>query len=890
MKQQVTAEKYNEQTQNSGGAFMEQTGLKIALAGLLHDIGKFSQGCMEIPKQYANDNADQYQPFFDNRHTHIHALYTAAFIEQFADKLPRQMNEPGWGEGDSFINLAAGHHKPETAMQWIITQADRISSGLDRDSFEKGEKIAFRDVKKTRLLPIFEQLNPDHDAGYTDRKNFQCRYPLAPLSAGSVFPLKQNEKSLQGDPVQEYKTLFDSFSSQLGKLQHRETDIELWSNHFDSLFLTSTAMIPAARVGDVVHDVSLYDHSKTTAAFASALYSFHSQENCLDEKSIRDNSVEKFLLVTGDFYGIQDFIFSAGGEMKKFRSKILRGRSFAVSLFSELAADMLCRELDLSFLSVVFNAAGKFTLLAPNTKSSEAVIREVEGKLNDWLFEISCGQASIGVAVTSCRPSEFYCGKHEKLHDRHMKSIQDKKLQKLNLEKYSGAMEDYLESFDPDLGLCTLCGKRAATAEASTDRSALGGNTISCCSVCRDHVMIGTWVVKSEKLAVFADAAPSTSVKELHKPLFGRYQLKFIKELSTGQQPGLLKLWQVSANIDGSLFSDITVRPLNGYVPLYRKEDEEDDCLLESERSEAKSLDMIDQITLGEPKTFSHIGLKSRVKNSGGKCTSGTEAIGVLKADVDNLGLLMSCGLPGNRFTLSRVATLSRQLDAFFSIYLPNLLAGSDQFKDVYTVFAGGDDLFLIGPWNRMAGLAVYLQERFAEYVCGNPAVTFSAGITVHKSHVPVDKLARAAEDALAQSKDAEKQSGNPGGKNSITMFGQTVTWKEFRALLENRDAMQNWLDRKHISSAMMYRFNHLITLAGRERVAIDGETVHMDDLDAMKWRAMFGYSIERNINSSLKGDERNQAVQDVTLMADWMDKYGAAVRIPLWHLLYDKR
>jgi len=868
---------------------MGQTGLKIALAGFLHDIGKFAQGGIKIPKQYANDNAGQYQPFYNNRHTHIHALYTAAFIEQFGDKLPRQMNEADWGEGDSFINLAAGHHKPETALQWIITQADRISSGLDRDSFENGEKIALQDVKKTRLLPIFEQLNPDDDAGYNDRKNFRYRYPLAPLSAGSIFPLDHNEKSLQGNAADDYKALFDSFTLHLGKLQHRETDIELWASHFDSLLLTCTAMIPAARVGDVVHDVSLYDHARTTAAFASALYAYHLQEDSLDEKSIRDNSMEKFLLVTGDFYGIQDFIFSAGGAMKKYRSKILRGRSFAVSLFSELAADMLCRGLGLSFLSVVFNAAGKFTLLAPNTEISRVTIKEVESKLNDWLFEISCGQASIGIAVTFCQPSQFHCGEYEKLHDHHMESIQERKQQKLEPEKYSGTLDGYLESFDPDLGLCSLCGKRPATLEASKDHSILGDNSISSCSLCRDHIMLGTWVVKSERLAVFADTEPSRSAKELILPLFGRYQFKFMEDTVRPDESNLLKLWQVSPNKDGSLFSDCTVRPLNGYVPLYRKDDEEDDCLLEGRRSEEKSLGMIDQIVLGDPKTFSHIGLKSRYQSGKGKC-SGTDAIGVLKADVDNLGLLMSCGLPEKRFTLSRVATLSRQLEAFFSIYLPNMLEGSGEFKDVYTVFAGGDDLFLIGPWNKMSSLAVYLQERFAEYVCGNTNITFSAGITVHKAHVPVDKLAHAAEEALKQSKEAEEKPNNPKGKNSITMFGQTVTWKEFKALLENRDAMQSWLDRKYISSAMMYRFNHLITLAGREKNALEGETVDMADLDALKWRAMFGYSIERNINSSLKDQKRRQAVQEVTLMADWMDKYGAAMRIPLWHLLYDKR
>ncbi len=873
---------------------MGQTVLKIALAGLLHDIGKFAQGSIDIPKQYANDNAGQYQPFYNNRHTHIHALYTAAFIEQFADKLPKQLNKAGWGDGDSFINLAAGHHKPETAMQWLVTQADRISSGLDRATFDDGEKIAFQNFKKTRLLPLFEGLGVDRMADYEQRSDFQYRYPLAPLSSGSVFPLRQTEKSLQGEAAREYQILFDSFANQLGKLQHQDTDIELWINHLDSLLLTCTAMIPAARVGDVIHDVSLYDHARTTAAFASALYAYHRENDSLNEKAIRDSSPDKFLLVTGDFYGIQDFIFSAGGEMKKFRSKILRGRSFAVSLFSELAADMLCRELGLSFLSVVFNAAGKFTLLAHNTESSRKIVATVEEKINDWLFDVSCGQASLGIAMTPGSPSQFYCNEYGKLHDLHIQAVQDRKKQKLNLEKYSGAIDGYLQAFDATLDhpLCSLCGKRPATAQASRDHAALGNNTISACPTCRDHVMLGTWIVKSERLAVVDSDVPSTSARELLRPLFGQYQVKFIKKTAlqddTATDKKVLKMWQVSVNADGTLFSDITMRPLNGYVPLYRKEDEDDDCLLEGKRTEEKTLELIDQINRGEPKTFTHIALKAKTRNSAGKCVSGTEAIGVLKADVDNLGLLMGCGLPEKRFTLSRLATLSRQLDGFFSIYLPNLLAGSDNFKDVYTVFAGGDDLFLIGPWNRMAYLATYLQERFAEYVCGNGDITFSAGITLHKSHVPVDKLAQAAEEALEQSKDAEYAEGRK--KNSVTMFGQTVKWTEFKALLENRDAMQSWLDKQYISSSMMYRFNHLITLAEREKIATKGGDVYMDDLDAMKWRAMFGYSVQRNIKSSLKNEERSRAVQDVSMMAAWMDKYGAAVRIPLWHLLYDKR
>lgn len=866
---------------------MDQTILKIAAAGLLHDIGKFAQGSMEISRQYANDNADQYQPFYDNRHTHIHALYTAAFIEQFAEKLPHQFNEPGWGEGDGFINLAAGHHKPETPMQWLVTMADRISSGLDRATFDEGEKIAFRDFKKTRLLPLFEALDPDRNTGSAKDSpdDFQYRYPLAPLSAGSIFPLPRTAGSPEKDPGREYQNLFDIFINQLGKLQNRETNVELWTHHFDSLLQTCTAMIPAARVGDVIHDVSLYDHARTTAAFASALYRYHEHTDTMNKKSIRDNSKDKFLLVTGDFYGIQNFIFSAGGEMMKYRSKLLRGRSFAVSLFSELASDMLCRELGLSFLSVVFNAAGKFTLLAPNTDNSRKMVENVANKINDWLFEVSCGQASIGIAMTPASPARFYCNEYGELHDFHMRDVQAVKKQKLDMERYGGAMEGYLESFDSSLSgpLCSLCGKRPATAEASRDHSVLRQSSISACPVCRDHVMLGTSLVRKNRLAVLAGGEPS--LKGLLKPLFGCYQLRFTGlETEVEQEEQVLKMWQVSVNADGSLLTDVTMRPMNGYIPLYTKEDEQDDRLLDSARSEEKTLELIDQIRAGEPKTFTHIAVAARMQAEEGKW-SGTEAIGVLKADVDNLGLLMGCGLPEKRYTLSRMATLSRQLDAFFSVYLPNLLAGKDEYSNIYTVFAGGDDLFLIGPWNRMAYLASYLRERFEEYVCANSAITFSAGITLHKSHVPVDKLAVAAEEALEQSKEAE-------GKNSVTMFEQTVTWKDFKALLENREAMQSWLDRKYISNVMMYRFNQLITMAGKEKAALEqtGGEVFLEDMDALKWRAMFGYSVQRNINPALKGEERSRSVQDVSLMARWMDRYGAATRIPLWHLLYDKR
>ncbi|MBU3984848.1 MAG: HD domain-containing protein, partial [Proteobacteria bacterium] len=164
----------------------DATVTKIALAGLLHDIGKFAQGSMEITSQYRHDNEDIYQPKYDGHPTHVHALYTAAFLEQAGELFPPELTARQWGEGeieDTFLNLAACHHSPRTPMQWIITAADRISSGLDRATFEKGESIAFKDYKRTRLLPILESLGPKKIDKLKKADDFAFRYPLAPLSA-----------------------------------------------------------------------------------------------------------------------------------------------------------------------------------------------------------------------------------------------------------------------------------------------------------------------------------------------------------------------------------------------------------------------------------------------------------------------------------------------------------------------------------------------------------------------------------------------------------------------------------------------------------------------------------------------------------------------------------
>ena len=857
---------------------MENTSLKIALAALMHDIGKFAQGGMSLPVQYRESNQAIYQPVYRGQYSHQHALYTAAFIEQYRNMLPAVFNKPDWGHGDSFINLAACHHKPETPMQQCITRADRLSSGLDRDTFDDDTYIPFTEYRSTRMVSVLEGLTSDEkeQKKFTGSFSYKTSYELEPLSAFSAFPAARRQISKK-EASGEYNRLFGQFLKDVEKLPHRAHPA-LWGQHFDSLLEIYCSQIPAARVGKVVPDVSLYDHCRTTAAIAVPIYIYHRDNGSLENRSISDDSLEKLLLISGDFYGIQDFIFATAGENQRLRAKLLRGRSFAVSLFSELAAHSICRALGLPFTAVFLNAAGKFHILAANSGDARMKVEQTEAELNRWLFDISCGQASLGVTVTSARPKDFTKNAFAGLWDVHLQNMDRKKYNRIGIPQY-GVISNFLNRFDNDLekGLCPFCGKRPSSREAEKDSYL--DNTGSACAICRDHIMLGTNLVKGRNISIFDGDINAGKREKLLSPFYGEYQVRFHDTVPAEHESPdkMCRYWLMNVGEDGSLPVGGTLRLLNGYVPVYEESDRASERICQIvEESEDMELDELIRSRI--PKTFNVLA------GIAGTDGHGTEALGVLKADVDNLGLMISCGLPEKRFTISRMATLSRRLDQFFSLYLPYLLKSRPEFRNIYTVFAGGDDLFLIGPWNRMAELAKRLRGEWSRYVSGNDGdggLTFSAGISLHKVHSPVDRMAESAEKALELAKDH--------GRNRITMFNECVTWKEFDELMQKSGEMSRWVNDDYISNVMLYRFNYFIEQAGKAKQIINsGLPVHLVDMECLKWPALFRYSLERNIRK--KGDSRKTAIAEVSQLKNWLEDYGSALKIALWSLLYNQR
>ncbi len=876
---------------------VDDTVYKIALAAYLHDIGKFAErakGTSGIDEkgffpdeEFINNNKSLYQPYFQGKYTHSHAVYTAAFIDHLEKLLPDRLNKGQWGLDDAFMNLAAGHHLPKTPFQWLIAVADRVSSGFDRSEFEDkyNNEIQVKDYKKTRLLTIFEGLSTENKWKSDNLEDYQYRYPLKELSPQNIFPQSNLEiRQIYSEQASEdYRQLFFNFTDALEKLSHKE-NIPLWFEHFDSLFMIFASHIPAATVGYVVPDVSLYDHSRTTSALAAALYQYHFRTNTLTVDAIRDYEPDKFLLITGDFYGIQDFIFTEGGSTGKASAKLLRGRSFYVSLLSELAADMLCRELGLPVTSIILNAAGKFTILAYNTDESKNIIDTIESEINKWLIKNFFGQASIGFSTLPASCNDFVSGGFAELWGRLSKETDRKKYAKFDLAQHGGCVETYLDSFDNELGICPFCSKRPA------DRLAKVKDEYAC-KICSDHIYIGENLVKNAQIAITTVDADLHG-KKLLEPVFGKYQLAFAtgEMKDEARQGRLLKFWSIGINKDGNIAKNITAKFLNGYVPKYENEDLHDDRYFAGRKSEKKKLEMIDQIRTdkdeGVPKTFAHIAVKALNFTEKPNKFKGIEALGIFKADVDNLGLLFACGMRQERLTLSRLATMSRQLNNYFSIFLPYKLKTDDNFKNIYTVFAGGDDLFLIGPWNKIIEFAGFLNKSFKDYVCQNEKITISAGVALHKPNTPVLTLAETSEHALHASKSK--------GRDSITIFGETVKWNRFINLEGIKNTIHEWLDSETINNAMIFRLNEFIEMRRQEDEIKEeikaGGQIHIEDMECLKWHSRFKYTIVRNIGKGLKGDAKEKAIEEVMKVTDWLETHKGALKIPLWQVIYNRR
>lgn len=880
---------------------------RVALAAYLHDLGKFAERArLEVPKDMLEAHVTQYCPFRTDAsgrngyHTHKHAAYTGlAFdlIEQTAPDLIRGDMSPFVNRDalqanpslsvDSLVNAAAAHHKPESFLQWVIATADRLASGFEREEFERynaardenQETPTGRNHYQARQLTLFEQIRLQGAAPRTSSaRELQWRYPLRALSPQSIFPQRRTECEPGEDaPAQaEYRRLWDQFLQALKEIptSHR-SQWPLWLDHFDTAWLTFTHAIPAATAFGTKPEVSLYDHSKATAALATALWRWHHEQRQTDSaaaerlKQRSDWDEDKLLLVQGDFFGIQDFIFAEGSQTNRAAARLLRGRSFQVSLFTELAALKVLEALDLPPTSQITNAAGKFLIVAPNTASARAALQRVRQEINEWFLQHSFGMAGLGLVGKPASGNDLLKGRFRHLMAELFTALEKAKLQRFDLTAGSSPVFQV----EYPLGVCQFNGRLPA------DRLDDGGRASAALS--RDQITLGISLTRKDRMMVARgeQAMSGQNITVLETPVFG-YQVGFTaSEAVTGrfgnlaQDGTLARCWDFSLpqNLEDSLWQGYARRFINAYVPQFTELDRQTQGKYRDAEDE-----QADAMRVGSGKTLNHIACEDRSCPEQAEQWQGQVALMTLKGDVDNLGQIFQQGL--QEPTFAKMAALSRQMNAFFAIWLPALC--QTEFPNTYTVFAGGDDFFLIGPWLSTQRLAHRMASAFETYVAHNPDISFSAGMVMTKPGLPIHTLATQAEEAL----DTAKASGhaNPQQrKNAVVVFGERVRWQEWPKVQAAQDQLEMAREAYRLSTGYVYGLLQLVDLASDRQ-----------NPEHAMWRSRFAYRTRRFVVDRLPAEQRQRAQTElgVAIGQHGIQELGSRYRIPLFNHFYRQR
>lgn len=208
---------------------------------------------------------------------------------------------------------------------------------------------------------------------------------------------------------------------------------------------------------------------------------------------------------------------------------------------------------------------------------------------------------------------------------------------------------------------------------------------------------------------------------------------------------------------------------------------------------------------------------------------AGKQWLGHLRIDADHAGknFLKLGGDP------TRIWGLSRLLHTFFCQRVQELI--KDSF--VYPVYGGGDDLYVIGPWNLVLDLAEKLRDEF-EACTGPEGLTFSAGFALGKPH---QHILTKSEEAAAALEKAKKQ-----GRNRICALGTVMQWNEFREVLREGKAVCQWYKPAAGSASLPSGFlQDVLWLAQTQ-----------GDVERGLWKPLLRHQVVRNLKPPGKIDE----------------------------------
>lgn len=189
---------------------------------------------------------------------------------------------------------------------------------------------------------------------------------------------------------------------------------------------------------------------------------------------------------------------------------------------------------------------------------------------------------------------------------------------------------------------------------------------------------------------------------------------------------------------------------------------------------------------------------------------AGNTNLGILRMDVDGLGKRITDGFK----SIDQYKVFSNHLKDFFEEETKKIQKEPAFKPYLNIIYAGGDDLFVVGRWDKVIDFAERVHQETEKHF-GGEGISISGGIVVVQPKFPISKAAELAGDA----ENAAKKFRD-GEKNAFHMFGKTISWnKEFDYVKNFKQQFVTLIENYDLSKGILHKLMLYSSIADRNKV-----------------------------------------------------------------------
>lgn len=662
--------------------------------------------------------------------------------------------------GDTFKNAIRHHHRNPTRLQHLIEKqvilADRLSATEREDEERESE-----DFVESALVSILPRLN-----GADKDKEYRYRLTALNFNRNTVIPMETVDVNRDT-----YEKLWRDFKKAFGKATEGKHYAPGFYQTIVALLHKYTAQMPSAtpwekRNERTVPDISLYAHLRTTAAIAACLGRELSEieiDALLTDP--KDSHKKICALIKGDISGIQNFLYHVLSDGAANR---LRGRSFYLQLLTEAIAHYVLKQFDLPITNLILASGGHFYILAPDTEA-KTKLDTIRQNISKKLWRLHRGDLSCILAGMSIRARDFGPKNFSDKWKEVSENVQERKQGKW---AELGAQDMFGNLFEPH-------------EEPHQERE--------------NH-----W--KFEEFG-----------KKIRRP---KYLVTFkVSESPIPEKPdwhAALKAFGMEIHLCEKIDDKVEKPGHAENAVVYRLGNTDFLTDQELENFQWESCPVSYDFQIFRPVIAHRHDTDDEEKIADydylANASEGVQWLGALRMDVDDLGKVFSKEKLGNA-TISRLATLSEAFRLFFEGYVPELCRQYNknqrekQKQEILElIYAGGDDLFIVGGWSALPEIAKKIRDEFRHFVTGDH-VTLSGGIAIEHKKFPLYQFAD-------RSGNAENAAKSFDEKNAITFLRKPMKWTDFAKVREWHTKFLEALraDRDPLPRDMLTRLSQIYT------------------------------------------------------------------------------